>query len=73
MRRNTLVAALRTMDVGREQMTANNGCQTFEEHQAGRVSIAIPYAAASSNEVHKELNYNDLLRDEVLTQSIPTR
>ena len=60
MTQNALVAALRTMDVGREHMTANNWCQTFEEHQARSVSVTSSYGPAASREVHKCLNYNYL-------------
>ena len=73
MTQNALMTALRTMDVGRVQMTANNWCQTFEEHQAGSISIAGPCGPATSHEVHKCLNYNYLCRTGVLTRSIPTR
>ena len=48
MTQNALVAALRTMDVGREQMTAQKWCQTFEEPQARSVSVAIPYGPLAS-------------------------
>ena len=53
MIQNALAAVLRTMDVGREQMTANNWCQMFEEYQVGNLSIASPYGPLASKCVYK--------------------